>query len=79
MRGHRLVAMVEPMHLACGKGKMRDVGEKDGGDAVTVEIERGNCWHDYPNGEERQKRDIVTDPPLVLPDISPSKGEIGWP
>ena len=34
---------------------------------------------DYPNVEEWQKRDIVTDPPLVLPDISPSKGEIGWP
>ena len=38
----RLVAVVEPVDRAVGQGEERHVAEEDGGDAVAVEIERGD-------------------------------------
>ena len=40
-----LVAVVEAMDRAVGQREMRHVAEEDGGDAVAVEIERGDCGH----------------------------------
>jgi hypothetical protein len=42
-----LVAIVEPMNGAIGQRKMRHVVEEDGGEAMAIEIKRGNCGHGY--------------------------------
>ncbi len=45
MDGQRLVAVIEPMDRAVGERKMRDAAEKNGGDAMAIEIKRGDCRH----------------------------------
>ena len=38
-----LVAVVEPVNGAVGEREMRHVVEEDGGDAMAVEVEGGDC------------------------------------
>ena len=45
MDGERLVAVVEPVDRAVGEREMRDAAEENGGDAMAIEIERGDCRH----------------------------------
>ena len=45
MDGKRLVAVIEPVDRAVGQREMRDAAEENGGDAMAVEIKRGDCRH----------------------------------
>ena len=45
-----LVAVVEPVDVAIGQCEMRNIVEKYGGDAMSVEIKRGDCGHAQRQG-----------------------------
>ena len=45
MDGKRLVAVVEAVDRAVGQREMRHAAEEHGGDAMAVEIKRGDCGH----------------------------------
>ena len=40
-----LVTVVQPVHGAVGEGEMRHVVKEDGGDAMAIDIKRGDCRH----------------------------------
>ncbi len=49
MDGQRLVAVVEPMDRAVRQGKMRDAAKENGGDAMAIQIKRGDGRHESSN------------------------------